>query len=91
MTLQLEFGVVLLPGLRVAVGACGLLLCAYAIWRILRIWELRSRQSLTLMWIVLIPAVGACFWLLGRWSRIPVLVLLLAVVFLLLRRITQHR
>jgi hypothetical protein len=91
MTFRLEFGVVLLSDLRVAVGIVGLLFCAFAIWKILQTWELRGRQSLTNWWIVLVLVGGTCFWLLGRWSRIPVLAILLVVVFLLVRLITKRR
>lgn len=91
MTFRLEFGVALLSDLRVAVGIFGLLFCAFAIWRILQTWELRGRQSLTHWWIVLVLVGGTCFWLLGRWSRIPILAILLVVVFLLVRLITKRR
>lgn len=91
MTFWLEFGVVLLSNLRVPIGIFGLLFCAFAIWRILQTWELRGRQSLTHWWIVLVLVGGTCFWLLGRWSRIPILAILLVVVFLLVRLITKRR
>ena len=91
MTLRLEFGVALLSNLRVAVGIFGLLFCAFAIWRILQTWELRGRQGLTFWWTVLVLVGGTCFWLLGRWSRIPILAILLVVVFMLVRLITKRR
>lgn len=91
MTFRLEFGVALLSNLRVAIGICGLLFCAFATWRILYTWELRGRQSLRHWWIVLVLVAGTCFWLLGRWSRIPILAMLLVVVFLLARLITKRR
>lgn len=91
MTFRLEFGVALLSNLRVAVGICGLLFCAYVIWRILQTWELRGHQSLTHWWIALVLVGGTCFWLLGRWSRIPILAILLVVVVLLVRLITKRR
>ena len=91
MTFRLEFGVALLSNLRVPIGIFGLLFCAFAIWRILQTWELRGRQSLTHWWIVLVLVGGTCFWLLGRWSRIPILAILLVVVFLLVRLITKRR
>lgn len=91
MTLRPEFAVVLLSNLRAAAGTVGLLLCAYAIWKILQTWELRGRQNLTIWWIVLVPVGGTCFWLLGRWSRIPILAILLVVVFLLVRLMAKRR
>ena len=91
MTFRLEFGVALLSNLRVAVGICGLLFCAYVIWRILQTWELRGRGGLTFWWTALVLVGGTCFWLLGRWSRIPILAILLVVVFLLVRLIRKRR
>jgi hypothetical protein len=91
MTLQSEFEVVLRSHLRAAVGICGLLFCVYAIWKILQTWKSRGRQSLTIWWIILILGGGACFWLLGRWSRIPILAILLIVMFLAVRLLTKRR
>ena len=91
MTLRLEFGVVLLSDLRVAVGIVGLLFCAYAIWKILQSWESRGRQSLTIWWIAVVLVGVTCFWLLGRWSRIPILAILLVVMFLAVRLLRSKR
>jgi hypothetical protein len=91
MTLQLEFGVVLLSNLRAVVGIVAVPVCAYAIWQTLKNWKLRGRRSPTIWWIVLVLAGGACFWLLGRWSRVPILAIMLVVAFSLVRRITKHR
>lgn len=91
MTFRLEFGVALLSNLRVAVGIFGLLFCAFAIWRILQTWELRGRQSLSIWWIPVVLAGGTCFWLLGRWSRIPILAILLVVMFLAFRLLRAKR
>jgi hypothetical protein len=91
MTLRLEFGVVLLSNLRAAAGIFAVPVCAYAIWQILRTWKLRDRQSPTIWWIVLVLAGGTCFWLLGRWSRIPILAILLVVMFLAVRLLLTKR
>jgi hypothetical protein len=91
MTLRPEFAAVLLSNLRAVVGIFAVPVCVYAVWQILRAWKLRGRPNLNIWWIVLIPAGGTCFWLLGQWSRIPILAILLVVVFLAVRGITKHR